>query len=133
MCALMVANCPGCGKVFQKNLRNLCMDCVKKLEHEYEACYRYLLSNRKAATSDLSHATGVPESTIFSWIKDRRLSAIDYPNLTYPCNSCGGPIRQESLCQPCRNRLTRDIQEMRDKELRRTDGSGFRSLSPRHR
>jgi flagellar operon protein (TIGR03826 family) len=129
----MVANCPGCGKVFQKNLRNLCMDCVKSLEGEFDICFNYLRSNRKATTNQLSADTGVPEQRIISWIKDKRLPAIDYPNLTYPCNSCGGPIRQESICYSCRSRLTKEIKEMQDKEALRSQpfGLGFRSRSQR--
>jgi predicted amidophosphoribosyltransferase len=42
MSILMVANCPGCGKVFQKNLRNLCQDCVSNLQNEFDACDRYM-------------------------------------------------------------------------------------------
>ncbi|MCR8636883.1 flagellar protein [Paenibacillus radicis (ex Xue et al. 2023)] len=134
MSILMVANCPGCGKVFQKNLRNLCMNCVKLLESEFDVCFNYLRSNRKATTSQLSIDTGVSEQQIYTWIKDRRLPASDYPNLTYPCNSCSGPIRQEQMCYPCRSRLTREIRELQEKETIRTQsqGIGFRSRPSRY-
>jgi flagellar operon protein (TIGR03826 family) len=132
MSTLMVANCPGCGKVFQKNLRNLCMDCVKSLESEFDVCFNYMRSNRKATTQELSTATGVSAQRIISWIKDKRLPAIDYPNLTYPCNSCGNPIRQENICYPCRSRLNKEIKELQDKETLRAKGVGFISRTPRH-
>jgi len=132
MSTLMVANCPACGKVFQKNLRNLCMDCVKMLEYDFDRCHNYLRGDRKATTVKLSAETGVSERQIISWIKDKRLPATDYPNLTYPCNSCGSPIRQENICYPCRSRLSREIKELRDKETLRTQtqGMGFRSRLP---
>ncbi|NHN28793.1 flagellar protein [Paenibacillus agricola] len=118
MSILMVANCPGCGKVFQKNLRNLCSYCVIALQSEFDACDRYLRSNRKSTTQQLSMATGVSEKQIMLWIKERRLSPSDYPNLTYPCNSCREPIRQQEMCMSCRTRLTNDIREMQAKEVK---------------
>ncbi|MEK3721706.1 flagellar protein [Paenibacillus sp. FSL H8-0034] len=128
MSILMVANCPGCGKVFQKNLRNLCQDCVSNLQNEFNACDRYLRSNRKATTEQLSEAVGVSVKQIIIWIKDKRLPVTDYPNLTYPCNSCREPIRQQEMCYPCRSRLTKDIREMQDKDASRVQqGFGFRS------
>jgi flagellar operon protein (TIGR03826 family) len=128
MSLLMVANCPGCGLVFQKNLRNLCMDCMKSLDNEFDACIKYLRIHRKATTEELSESSGAPEKRIITWIKERRLSITDYPNLTYPCNSCGGPINQQDICFSCRTRLTRDIREMREKEAKQTSqGFGFRS------
>ncbi|MDF2859383.1 MAG: flagellar protein [Neobacillus sp.] len=118
MSILMVANCPGCGKVFQKNLRNLCYDCVNILQAEYDTCDRYLRANRKSTTEQLSMATGVSAKQIIIWIKDRRLPVTDYPNLTYPCNSCSEPIRQQEMCYSCRSRLTKDIREMQEKEAK---------------
>jgi predicted amidophosphoribosyltransferase len=118
MSILMVANCPGCGKVFQKNLRNLCLDCVKSLQNEFDTCDRYLRGNRRATTEQLSMATGVSVKQIIIWVKEKRLPEIDYPNLKYPCNSCSEPIRQQELCSSCRVRLTKDIHEMHAKEVK---------------
>lgn len=116
MSILAVANCPGCGRVFQRNLRNRCMDCIQSIDNDFEACYRFLLNNRKATTEQLRNATGVSKQLITQWIKEHRLSVADFPYLTYPCNSCGGPIRQHNLCFPCSSRLTRDIRELQAKE-----------------
>jgi hypothetical protein len=128
MSILMVANCPGCGKVFQKNLRNLCMDCVKSLQDEFDTCERYMRNNRKASTEQLSAASGVPVKQIIVWIKERRLPVTDFSNLTYPCNSCGEPLRQQEMCYPCRTRLTKDIREMQEKDAKKAyQGFGFRS------
>ena len=133
MSILMVANCPGCGKVFQKNLRNLCLDCVKLLQSEFDACDRYLRSNRKSTTQQLSRATGVIEKQIIIWIKDRRLPISDYPNLTYPCNSCSEPIRQHEMCYSCRSRLTKEIREMQKKEVKPVEhSSAYRSRTNRY-
>ena len=128
MSILAVANCPGCGRVFQRNLRNMCMDCIKSIDDEFEACYRFMLYNRRATTEQLRQATGVSQQRITQWMKDHRLSAADFPNLTYSCNSCGAPIRQHHLCLPCSSRLTRDIRELHAQEAKKIDpGIGFYS------
>ncbi|WP_081823983.1 flagellar protein [Paenibacillus sp. UNC451MF] len=129
MSILAVANCPGCGKVFQRNLRNLCMDCIKSIDHEFDACYRFMLHNRKASTEQLRNATGVSKQRLTEWIKDKRLSVADFPSLTYPCNSCGSPIHQHNLCFPCSSRLSQDIRELQAKEAKKSAmGVGFYSL-----
>ncbi|OXM88133.1 flagellar protein [Paenibacillus rigui] len=128
MSILAVANCPCCGKVYQKNLRNLCMDCIRVLENEYDECYAYLRTHRRATTEQLSSATGVSVRQIFSWIKAKRLSINDYPNLTYPCDSCGDPIKHQKLCFACSTRLTRDIRELQTKDSKvYAIGIGYRS------
>jgi hypothetical protein len=126
MSFLNVENCSECGRVHQKNLRNLCNDCMQLQNGEYEACYNYLRTNRKATNQELSSATGVMEQKIIAWIKEKRLSAVDYPNLTYPCNSCGDPIHNENLCLPCRSRLANEIRELKFKD-QQVQGTGFRS------
>ena len=39
---LPVAHCPGCGKVFQKNLRNMCMHCAAEEDAQIVAIERAL-------------------------------------------------------------------------------------------
>lgn len=132
MSILAVANCPCCGKVFQKNLRNLCMDCIQALENEYDACCLYLRSHRKATTEELVQATGVSRLKITGWIKSKRLSVNDYPNLTYPCDSCGVPIRLNKLCYSCSTRLSREIRELQSEEKKTfLPGIGYRSTLQR--
>jgi ribosomal protein L32 len=132
MSILMVANCPGCGQVFQKNLRNLCMSCMKTYDNEFDACIKYLRMNRKATTEELSSASAVAKKRIIAWIKEKRLSIRDYPNLTYPCSSCGGPENQHDICTSCRTRFTKEIREMQEKEAKqRHQGIGFRSRTSR--
>ncbi|WP_282935699.1 flagellar protein [Paenibacillus sp. RC67] len=130
MSILAVANCPGCGKVFQRNLRNMCMDCIHTMDKEFEACYRFMLHNRKATTEQLRNATGVSKHLLTQWIKDNRLSVADFPYLTYSCNSCGSPIRQHHLCFPCSSRLSRDIRELQAKEAKKASkGTGYYSIN----
>ncbi|WP_248925353.1 flagellar protein [Paenibacillus hamazuiensis] len=127
MSVLMVANCPKCGKVFQKNLRNMCQDCMRAVDGDFQKCYSYLRMNRKATTEELNRDTGVSVQQITLFIKDNRLPLIDYPNLTYACASCGGPIRRNNICVPCATRLTAQINDMKEKEAKKHQGVGFHS------
>ncbi|MFE5317100.1 flagellar protein [Paenibacillus sp. NPDC056579] len=129
MSILAVANCPGCGRVFQRNLRNMCTDCMKSLDSEFDICYRFMLQNRKATTEQLRSATGVSSQRLTAWIKEKRLSVKDFPHLSYPCNSCGVPIHQNQLCVSCSSRISRDIRDLLHKEEKvASAGIGFRSL-----
>ncbi|MCZ8512869.1 flagellar protein [Paenibacillus filicis] len=126
MTLLKVANCPSCGKVFQKNLRNLCQACIDSYEHDFNACYSYLRDHRKAANAELSNATGVSESRILGFIKENKLLLSQYPNLHYTCGSCRKPIRQNQLCADCRCRITRDINLLKEQEAKKLErGTGF--------
>ncbi|MED4603451.1 flagellar protein [Paenibacillus validus] len=126
MTMLKVANCPKCGKVFQMNLRSLCQGCQRELDSEFDQCSAYLRDNRKASTEALSEATGVPVQRIYTFIQDNRLPVSFYPGLTYPCKSCGSPIRQQKMCTPCRVRIISDVKDLENREARARDrGAGF--------
>ncbi|TVY11543.1 flagellar protein [Paenibacillus cremeus] len=126
MTMLMVSNCPKCGKVYQKNVRNMCQECIRSFDNELDQCLNYLRDHRKATTEELSEGTGVKVSQIVSFIKESRLLLMSYPNLTYPCNSCNSPIRQHNLCATCRIRIVSDVNEMKEKEAKAKErGIGF--------
>ncbi|SDC38115.1 flagellar operon protein TIGR03826 [Paenibacillus sp. UNCCL117] len=126
MTMLKVANCPSCGQVFQKNLRNLCQGCQRAVDADFTACSDYLRKAHKATTSELSEATGVSLRQIHAFIKENKLPATFYPGLTYPCSSCGAGVRKGHLCTSCSVRLTAEIRQMRDKEEKAKErGAGF--------
>lgn len=104
-----IANCPRCGKVFARNFRDICQKCYAEIEQEYVACAEYLRENRGTAITELSEATGVSIKQITKFVKEGRISMVDAPNLTYPCESCGMPIREGNMCTSCRDRLKADI------------------------
>ncbi|MBP1988959.1 flagellar protein [Paenibacillus eucommiae] len=120
---LQVANCPCCGKVFQKNHRNQCIECSREIDAALNKCFDYLRRNHKSTEEQLTEATGVSAKYIQGWIKEGRLLITDYPNLNYPCCSCGAPIRKHKMCVDCSLRLNKEIQQLNEKEeLRRYRG-----------
>ncbi|WP_281886739.1 flagellar protein [Paenibacillus sp. YYML68] len=126
MSMLKVANCPKCGKVFQKNMRNLCQPCQQACDNQYEQCHAYLLRHRTASTEEVSEAVNVPAAVIHGLIKENKLPVSYFAGLTFPCESCGSPIRQHKLCACCKSRLDSDIRELKEREAKdRERGSGF--------
>lgn len=111
-----VDNCPRCGKVFAKNFKSVCPSCLKEIEAEYGKCAAYLREHRGAAMQELSDATGVSIRQITNFIREGRISIADNPNMSYPCELCGAPVRDHTICTDCRNKLTRDINRMTSEE-----------------
>lgn len=106
-----VDNCPRCGKIFVKALRPVCNDCAKEYEKMFEKVYSYIRKrdNRMASLEDVVEATEVKEEVIFQFIREGRLKLNQFPNLTYPCESCGKMTRSGRMCSSCRGNIDRDL------------------------
>jgi flagellar operon protein (TIGR03826 family) len=102
-------NCPRCGRLYVKNLMELCQPCIKELEHEYETCVNYLRENRGTNIQELSDATGISIKEITRFIREGRISIANAPNMMYPCEVCGTLIREGHMCDSCRTRLRKDL------------------------
>ncbi|ADM72176.1 TIGR03826 family flagellar region protein [Paenibacillus peoriae] len=108
-------NCPRCGKLFIKNVRGICQNCIKEIEFEYERCVKHIRENKGIHMHELSEATEVSVKQITTFIREGRISIANAPNMTYPCEVCGIPIREGHMCDSCRTRLTKDLnQAVRD-------------------
>jgi predicted amidophosphoribosyltransferase len=101
---MLVENCPKCGRVYQKNNKNMCQSCSNRLVKELMDCKEFMWQNPTTTTEELSEATNVNISTIYQMIKDG-LFAKNYASLTYPCESCAEPIRKNRLCAPCLEKM----------------------------
>ncbi|MBN2980638.1 TIGR03826 family flagellar region protein [Cohnella algarum] len=104
-----LANCPRCGKLFARNFRDICPNCMKDIEREYETCIEYLRANKGATITELSDETGVSVKQITRFIKEGRISLYNAPNMSYPCEVCGTLIREGNMCDNCRARLRKEV------------------------
>ncbi|MEK5025602.1 TIGR03826 family flagellar region protein [Paenibacillus sp. FSL M7-1046] len=102
-------NCPKCGRLYVKNIMDLCQSCLKELEHQYEICVEYLRKNRGTNIQELSDATEIPIKEITRFIREGRISIANAPNMMLPCEVCGTLIREGHMCDSCRSRLTKDL------------------------
>jgi len=99
-------NCPSCGQIYVKNaFREVCETCYKEEEAKYQTVYKYIRQreNRTATMDQVVEGTGVEEYLIIKFIRKGRIQLIHFPNLGYPCDRCGRIIREDKLCQNCKN------------------------------
>ncbi|MDN3956542.1 TIGR03826 family flagellar region protein [Sporolactobacillus laevolacticus] len=104
-------NCKSCGRLFVRVSSPYCPDCLKKQNEMYETVYRYIRKqeNRQSTVTEVHEATGVEINLIYQWIREGRLQTAVFPNLGYPCKSCGKMIQTGTLCDNCRHQLEHDI------------------------
>ncbi|WP_026104949.1 TIGR03826 family flagellar region protein [Halalkalibacterium ligniniphilum] len=115
-----LVNCPNCGTLFVKALRPLCNNCHKEREESYNQVYQYMRKkeNRMAGLQEVHEFTGVPIKLIQEFIREGRLHTSSFPNLGYPCQSCGALIQQGKICQSCKDNIETGLkQEVREKQF----------------
>ncbi|ASA26525.1 TIGR03826 family flagellar region protein [Paenibacillus donghaensis] len=128
-------NCPRCGRLYVKNIMDLCQPCIKDLEHEYEICVNYLRENRGTNIQELSDATDISIKEITRFIREGRISIANAPNMMYPCEVCGTLIRDGHMCDNCRSRLRKDLssltKEMADEPVKKSTDGAYRAVDKR--
>lgn len=127
-----LGNCPRCGKLYALNFRDVCSNCIKEMEVEYQTCVDYLRENKGANIQELSDATEVSIKTITKFIREGRISIENAPNMMYPCEVCGMLIREGHMCDSCRTRLTKDLasaaREVGQKENNQVGGRTYNAV-----
>lgn len=128
---VQVDNCPNCGSVYQKNLRNMCTSCSSNFDSNINNCLNYLWRNPKATTEELSNATKLEASIIYKFIKQGLITSKSFRNITYPCESCYSPIKENRICYSCSSSIRQIAQQINAIKPLST-GSGFK-ISERFR
>ncbi|WP_226037123.1 TIGR03826 family flagellar region protein [Aquibacillus saliphilus] len=107
-----LANCPNCNALFVQGIRDICQDCYKIEEQAFRTVYDFIKQrkNRQATIAQIVEATEVDEELIMKFVKEKRLRASQFPNLTYPCEKCGKGINDGILCGSCSSELVNDLQ-----------------------
>lgn len=123
-------NCPRCGKLFLRGVRTVCPECYREVEEEFKRVYEYVRKseNRQRDIYEVSEATKVSVDQIIEFIRSGRLSVADYPQLAYPCESCGEVLITEGrICERCRKKLSAEIRQSYAEEeaLRHKKGAGY--------
>lgn len=122
-------NCPRCGKLFAKNFRDVCPVCMRDIDKEYQLCADYLREFKGAIITELSDQTGVSIKQITKFIREGRISMVNAPNMSYPCESCGTLIRENHICDSCRKRLDKDRNQMLEDLSRKQGEKSSQSIS----
>ncbi|MBD7943048.1 MULTISPECIES: TIGR03826 family flagellar region protein [Psychrobacillus] len=107
-------NCPSCGEFFNyTGLREVCNPCAMNEEKLYEIVYRFLRKreNRAATVDRIVEVTGVDEDLLHKWVRKGRLQPALFPNLGYPCDSCGKLTQVGKLCAKCSDELKSGLRQ----------------------
>ncbi|RCW44821.1 TIGR03826 family flagellar region protein [Paenibacillus prosopidis] len=126
-------NCPRCGKLFAKNFRDVCPVCIREIDKEYELCANYLREFRGSIITEVSDATGVSIKQITKFIREGRISLLNAPNMSYPCESCGTLIRENHICDNCRKRLEKDKKHMNEDIAKRNEANAQKAANNAYR
>ncbi len=106
---MSIRNCPECGKLFEFFFKNLCPDCIKKEEGDFEAIVAYLKNNPGVGITEISEATGIGANRIIKMLKSGRLITVceQHGILLLNCGRCGKPIAEGQFCLQCRNSMSK--------------------------
>lgn len=127
-------NCPVCGKVFVKVVKNLCPACVEAEEREFMEARDYIKDNPGASVETITAVTGVEEKKILRWLREGRIEYTNADGRMRPiCRSCGATINVGDLCSKCAKELSEKIHSMTDSGHRKekTSEEGKEELSRR--
>ena len=56
---MKLRNCPQCGKLFVYSHRNLCPECLKKDEQDFDTVRDFLYDNPQASLEEISEETRI--------------------------------------------------------------------------
>jgi flagellar operon protein (TIGR03826 family) len=101
-----LANCKECGRLFIKVTSDICPDCQRKEEEEFDRVKEYLKNHPNANLSEIMEATGVSENRISKFIRMGRLS------IKPTCEVCGKPIDSGRFCPECRLKLLNEVRHI---------------------
>lgn len=105
----MLANCARCGDMFDKRYRDICLDCIEEEEQHLQTVKDYLRDHRLATLPEVVRDTEVPLESLITFIDDRRLLLVEFPNFTYACQECGKPTQNGRYCTDCTDKLVQDL------------------------
>ncbi|MGN7407821.1 TIGR03826 family flagellar region protein [Sporosarcina sp. SAFN-010] len=107
-------HCPSCGDFFNyTGVREVCGKCGMNEERVYEEVYRFLRKreNRAATIERIVEMTEATEAMLHKWVRKGRLQPAMFPNLGYPCDTCGKLTSKGKLCDECTADLKQDLKK----------------------
>ncbi|ETI67703.1 TIGR03826 family flagellar region protein [Neobacillus vireti] len=118
-----LTNCPKCGKLFLR-IRNICDGCYQKQEEDFLKAAGYLREHSGITIQELSDQTGVSVTQIRQFIWAGRILVDQFPNLSYPCETCGNMIQKGRKCKDCLDTINKLASQISNREEK---GEGDRS------
>ena len=110
-----VRNCRGCGKLYNYiggPYRNLCPNCIEKIEEKYLEVKEYIQDHHNATMTEVAEECDVSTRQIEQWIREERLSFSDDSPIGIACEVCGATIKTGRYCERCKNDLANRLGSM---------------------
>ena len=107
-----IANCPKCGKIFQKYSDPICESCMKKEEELFQSVRKYLVDNPDCRLDEVSKETGVSVKKIMRYLKEGRLEVSKGLEGSLHCEQCDKPIASGRYCDKCIIELSHAVDDM---------------------
>lgn len=126
-----VRNCRSCGRLYNYiggSYRNLCPDCITKLEEKFAEVKQYIEENRTAMINEVSEVCQVSTKQIEQWVREERLCFADDSPIGLDCEVCGKTIKTGRFCDGCKNTMLNQFGNMyatpvAQQQKRRADSS----------
>ena len=106
-----LANCKNCNKVFVKETRDICPECIRKEEEDLRKVQKYLRKHPKAALFEIAEATEVEEAQILNLLRAKHLEIRSDSPIGWPCENCGETIKSGTLCNRCYTELALNVDQ----------------------
>lgn len=104
-----IRNCSRCGKIYIYDGFNICLDCRRKDEEDFQKVKKYLEENPGANVMEVTEETGVDSRKVIEFLKEGRLEIKEDNNLLLQCERCGRPIRTGRFCEKCTVEMEREF------------------------
>lgn len=110
-----VRNCKGCGRLFNfigGSYKNLCPDCIRKLEDKFQEVKEYIDEHHTATMSQISEDCDVSTKQIEQWVREERLVFSPDSPIGIACEVCGTTIRSGRYCESCKTTMANNLNSM---------------------
>lgn len=110
-----VRNCRMCGKLYNYiggQYRNLCPNCVERMEDKYLEVKEYIQEHISANIREVSEECDVSSRQIEQWIREERLVIAEDSPIGISCERCGARIRSGRFCERCQNKIANNLGSM---------------------
>ncbi|MGN0327476.1 MAG: flagellar protein [Lachnospira sp.] len=110
-----VRNCRSCGRLYNYiggSYRNLCPDCIRKIEDKFQDVKDYIEEHRAATISMISQDCDVSTKQIEQWIREERLVFSEDSPIGIGCEICGATIKSGRYCEQCKSNMVNNLGSM---------------------
>lgn len=127
-----VRNCKSCGRLYNYiggSYRNLCPNCINKMEDKFTEVKDYIDEHKSATMPDISNDCDVRIEQIEHWIREERLFFSEDSPIGIACESCGITIKSGRFCPACKTKMSNILTDLYNGESSRTNRSNVNKNS----